>query len=638
MEKELDVKRLLKVQPENGIFLNEQRIFLMDSASLGMLRRDLIKALGVDRTKGFLLRYGWNCGSEYAKHLKSAFPIKTELDWLNFGPQIHEITGTALVDLINMKYDPENREFYSEGYWHQSYEADQHIKHFGYYHEAICYTLCGFAGGYVSSHLGRKIIFKEVECIGKGDDCCHWIAKPVEDWGPDIESELDFYEEENLGRELDNAYMRIENQKEMFKRVLKINEELSKVILRREGLLSIISTLGKHLNVTVTIEDIDFNLMEVYGQYKHHQLSNFIQNHKEKDRSKIGTLLSSKLTVHLSIPEQFGWKHERLISPIIVNKEVLGYISLLKEHGSFNEMETISLERTSTISAIQLLNERINIEREQKIKGDFLDELLSGNQKGDDLTYRMKLFGHNPSQPHYVFVFNLEHKDIPKKDKEAYLAETKNELVDFIHKTIKDIGQNCLVSSKLDQIIGLVPLEMIEKLNLGVEGFGKLLMGNLQKQFKQIDIMLGISSLCSFVNDYKKGYEEAKKVIEIAQMKKETEDVISYERLGLIAKLCSSHQNINSLRNYAMEWLGVLKEYDEKNSTELLKTLYYYLDNQNNILETARSMLLSPGAIKYRLKRIQEISPINLKRTKDIYESYDALQILLFLGEIKVTK
>ena len=635
MDDRLDVTKLINIQPESGIFLNAQRVIMMDADSLGTLRRDLITALGIERTKGFLLRYGWNCGMQYAKHLKSTFSFSTKLEWLEYGPKIHEITGNAIVKLVNMKFDPITNDFYSEGHWYNSYEAEQHIKYFGKHHESICYTLLGFAGGYVSSHLGRKIIFKEVKCLGKGDSHCHWVAKSVEDWGQEIVSELPFYEEKNLGRELDKAYLRIENQNEMFKKVLTINEELSKVLLRREGLLSIISVLGKHLEMTVTIEDINFNLMEVYGQFKKHELSKFIKTPMEKVKKTINNLIENKLTVHLSIPEQFGWRHERLISPIIVNKEVLGYISLIKEFGEFNEMETISLERTSTISSIQLLNEQINIEREQKIKGDFLDELLNGNTKMEDLTYRMKLFGYNLNQPHYIYLFRLEQHEFTQTYMESKFIELKKAIADTIYNKISSMGQNCLVSNKLNEIIALIPVEIIEKVNLDAVGYGKTLIEKLQNKYEETSITLGISSICQSLKDYKSCYDEARKTIEVLKLKNENTKVLSYEQLGLIAKLIS-HQNNNEMKNYALELLGDIKKYDDKNDSELLKTLYYYLDNQCNLLETSRKMIMSPGAIKYRLKRIQELSKIDFKKPKDIYESYDALQILIFSGEIDI--
>lgn len=140
-------------------------------------------------------------------------PWEEELEWLHAAPKIHSIEGTVLVDSIELRANKEKGEFYSEGYWYHSYEAEQHIKHFGHHHEPVCSTLIGYAGGYGSYYLGRRGVFKEVECVGKGDPYCRYIGKPIEDWGTEINDILHLYEEENLSIELDRAYRSIEKQR-----------------------------------------------------------------------------------------------------------------------------------------------------------------------------------------------------------------------------------------------------------------------------------------------------------------------------------------------------------------------------------------------------------------------------------------
>ncbi|MDQ0191512.1 XylR N-terminal domain-containing protein [Alicyclobacillus cycloheptanicus] len=642
------LEELISFDPQSRkIFLNDKRVVLMDADSLGTLRRDLIAALGIDRAKGFLLRYGWNCGENAAKTFRSFLPSGSEMDWMYAGPAIHEMTGNVAVELTNLKFNPDTKEYAAEGYWRHSYEAEQHITHFGIHHEPVCFTLSGFGGGYVSAHIGRKVIFREVECVGKGDPHCRWVAKPIEDWDDDIQSEVGYYEEENLAQELDRAYLRIEKQKEMLERALTINEELSKILLRQEGWLSIISILGKNLHTTVIIEDKEFRLVESTGVYREHELSRLLR-HGGPYRALAVRLVEQKRTVRVSVPEEFGWRHERLMSPIIVNNEVVAYISLIKEEGDFEELELISLERASTSCAIQLLNERAVIEAEQRVKGQLLDELLTDGANLESLAYRIRRMGYDLTRPHYVFVFAMDQP--PEKSTasrtrtgdvinpvawDQHLSDIRKKLEGNLFSQIRNFGESTLVSSRLNHLVALVSLDMLDKLHIDAAAFGQMLTKNVFREFSNLRVRLGISSLCGGLADYRRGHEESKKALRFTGMKKDPPAIVQFDDLGFVARL-SNGENTANLHQFADEILGKLLAYDKEHGTELLTTLHYFFEHQGNVLKTSRAMTMSAGSIKYRLRRAEEITGLDLSQSKDFFDAYLALDTLMFLGEVEL--
>ncbi|WP_338448180.1 XylR N-terminal domain-containing protein [Niallia oryzisoli] len=631
-----NIEEIIKFYPESGrIHLNNKRMILMEADAYGTLRRDLIASLGIDRAKGFLLRHGWSNGINVAKQLKEIFPFDSEIDWLSAGGYVHGMTGYVSVEVKELKYDPATKEYYSECYWYDSVEAEQHVKQFGNHHEPVCFNLVGTAGGYVSTHVGRKIIFKEIECVGKGDLRCRLIGKSIEDWGEDIETELHYYEEENLAQELDRAFLRIEKQKEIFKRALKINEKLSKVLLAGGGLQSVVKVLGEELNHTVIIEDKNFNRLESNGGYKNHNFMEFIKfpKHDQTLRKRMNQVINEKRTVHITVPEQFGWQHERLISPIVIKNEILGYISFLKESGRYDEMEYISLERASTICAIQLLNERTAIETIQQIKGEFLNELIRGSYNEEEITYRIRILGYNLKQEYYVFLFNIEYND-ELKGGEEYFIKVKKQISEMIDTEVRNFGEPCLMSTNLNQIVLLMPHEMIKRSKLEVNEFGQSILNSITNRFGNFNIMLGISSLCKQIKTLKKGFEEAEKAIEILKLKRSPLRVIFFGELGSIGKIFCS-ENLADLENHACELLNEIKAYDEQYNLELLKTLYYFIENQGNMQKTSRELNISMGAIRYRMKRIQEFSDLDLTNSQDFFDAHLAVQVYSFLGMMK---
>jgi sugar diacid utilization regulator len=635
--KDLSIEKLLSFYPDEGkIFFKDFRTILIGTDAMGTLRKDLISALGMDRAKRFLLRYGWHCGTNDAIHIKGMFSSENDSEWLFAGPVTHSIIGHVLAKPIELWGNRETGEFYEEGIWYNSYEAEQHIKHFGYHHEPVCSTLIGYAGGYCSQYLGRKVIFKEVECVGKGDPHCRYIGKPIEDWETEIQSELLFYEEENLAIELDRAYRRIEKQKDELKNVLRINERLSNVLIQGEGLATIVKVLGENLRTTVVLEDKNFNLLESFGHYIPHPFMKFIQLPVRKQAQRIQRLIQEKRTVHLSVPDHIGWKHERLISPILLKNEICGFLSLIKQQDTFNEMEVISLERASSICAAQFLNEWTTIEAEQRIKGELLDELMMENPNIENLFYRMKLMGYDPDKPHYVFVFSLQQNhDSHIQQWESYLMELSKRIADAIHDQLKLYGRNYLVSRRLDKISVLIPEDILNKTKLESKAFGELMVNLISTINKDFRIILGISSLCNGISTFRMGYEEAIKAIEMAQTGRLKSNVISFDELGFLGILLHA-KDAQHLEIFAMRLLKDLVKYDQEKGTELLKTLYIFLENQGNIHNTSQEMMISIGGLRYRLKRIQEISKIDLTRERDLFDKHLALKILLFYGLFKI--
>lgn len=55
------------------IHLKDQRMILVGTDAIGLLRRDLIRSVGMDQAKKILLRYGRNYGVEFARNLKALF-------------------------------------------------------------------------------------------------------------------------------------------------------------------------------------------------------------------------------------------------------------------------------------------------------------------------------------------------------------------------------------------------------------------------------------------------------------------------------------------------------------------------------------------------------------------------------------
>ena len=70
-----DLTESLFFSPGDGrIWLNDQRMLLWHSSSMGHLRRELIDTLGIDRTRGLLTRAGYVSGARDAQIVRERWP------------------------------------------------------------------------------------------------------------------------------------------------------------------------------------------------------------------------------------------------------------------------------------------------------------------------------------------------------------------------------------------------------------------------------------------------------------------------------------------------------------------------------------------------------------------------------------
>ncbi|MCY1520863.1 Phenol regulator MopR [compost metagenome] len=93
------------------------------------------------------------------------------------------------VEVVRFDIDSSVGHFYSEFFWHNSLEADEHIASYGLGSEPACWMEVGYASGYASSLLGRLVVFREQECRCMGHSACRIVGKPAEQWD-DIDTDL----------------------------------------------------------------------------------------------------------------------------------------------------------------------------------------------------------------------------------------------------------------------------------------------------------------------------------------------------------------------------------------------------------------------------------------------------------------
>lgn len=171
---------------DGRIWLNDERMIMMQTQVLGYLRRQMIESLGIDGAQAMLYRAGWVQGEKYADLVQKRFKQNDLTAALAAGPRLHTMEGFVKVTTKRFEFDIARGHYHGEFHWHDSTEAQEHLTHFGISDRPTCWMQCGAPAGFTTALLGQPVIFREVECAGMGAERCVVIGRNASAWGDDL--------------------------------------------------------------------------------------------------------------------------------------------------------------------------------------------------------------------------------------------------------------------------------------------------------------------------------------------------------------------------------------------------------------------------------------------------------------------
>ena len=176
---DLHHKELLELDPEGGVIrFAGQRALLVDAVAMGLLRHYLVENFGLTAARTVLTQFGFAHGWRMAVAMKKEFEWENAEEWRRAGSQIYALEG--LFRTQSGSEDPLTKE---GAVLLASYEAEQHLLHFGRSDSAVCWTICGLMSGYVSHTTGKETYVIENRCLGEGHAACHLLGRTREEWG-----------------------------------------------------------------------------------------------------------------------------------------------------------------------------------------------------------------------------------------------------------------------------------------------------------------------------------------------------------------------------------------------------------------------------------------------------------------------
>ncbi|UCZ52754.1 XylR N-terminal domain-containing protein [Bacillus shivajii] len=577
---------LIDINPRTGtIMLHDKRMVLMSVEALGILRRDLINTLSMERAKGFLLRYGWACGYRDGELMTGKYQWESKEDLLLSGPSLHTLEGVVTVEPDVLEIDEGH--LYFTGYWRNSFEAEEHISHFDMSDETVCWMLVGYASGFLTKTFGKEVVVYEKYCKGKGDPYCYFVAQTAEDCSEEHIRDLDFYKTESLQSVLDSAYLEIKQLNEDILESEKIQDQLTELLLKDKDVNHTTELIGSVLKRSVVIDHLD----EVYTSF-------FLRKEDEEVYHKWRNDKCSALdNVHI---ETFDIKsdHLRLGKLVVIGDQKL------------SQREEMIIKRALMVFTIQMFHQRKITESIWRKKEDFFSEIIN-HRDLDEVSLRRKahIFDFNPNEPLRVITVKVSPKNMINDVLNLLIAKYSN--TDIFIKN----GYILLLENEVN----------------ATEQLSKDIIQLVSKKLSEVKVYLGVGRKVGCVSKLGKSYRDAVRICDFVQLTYPIDSKCAkYEELEPIILFLKGGDHEELIMFYK-ETIGKLVKYDQENGGNFLITLKSYLDHNGNLQQTANDLHLSIAGLRYRIEKIESICDIDLKTGSGRFNCQLAIKIFFTL-------
>jgi len=266
--------------------------------------------------------------------------------------------------------------------------------------------------------------------------------------------------------------------------------------------------------------------------------------------------------------------------PLVANDELLG---LLAATGT-SEVDLARAVANQTAVAIKKI-ELIERLTEKNLIKDFFEQ-LAGGEAIPGLEGRAARLGCDLDQRHLVLAASPPSEELER----ALAAAAPGSLFDR-----RDDSERALLRVPSDGPERL--LAAIRELQLRLES----------------PASIGLSNVCRGAASFAAGFEEARHALLGTTVLQGTPGVMTYEELGPYKYLLRMPFD-DGVRDAHRDAVARVAEYDRQRSTALLRTLEEFLRRRGNISATAEALYVHPNTLRQRLRRIGELSGLDLRK------------------------
>jgi sugar diacid utilization regulator len=328
------------------------------------------------------------------------------------------------------------------------------------------------------------------------------------------------------------------------------------------------------------------------------------------------------------------------VAPILVGDDVPAYLMTFGDghRADGGDMSLLVTEHAATICGVILGRERVVAAAARQVRDDLVEGLLLGGRDTGEVGRWARHLGYDPSREHRLVAVAFEAAGSARPATAAATETTTTTTTTATAATIRKRAAaaidhffttrmpGAITSIREDEVVIVVPEPAAE-----VHRLSEGCLARMRDLFPEAVITIGIGGSCQDPADIARSYGQARRTIDTVVRLGRRGQVVAFEDLG-IHRLLLQVPDLAELRSFAAEILGKLNAQDHQRGTELMTTLACYFRENNSPQRAARSLHVHPNTVAYRIKRIQEITGLQLGSYRDRLMAQVALEIIDALG------
>ena len=411
----------------------------------------------------------------------------------------------------------------------------------------------------------------------------------------------------------------------------KVHRTLTKVELEGNGFNDIAETLFSLIGNPVIITDKNFKVISMAGSNPLMGIP--IDNAEEKGSIIINLSNEQIQKLQQKIGNEWleflGYDWKVCTRQSKIKEKVCGFTFVIEKEKPLRDMELIALEHATTTISLEFAKQEVVKEHLKLIQNDFFIDLLMGNVRTtEEATQRAQLLRW-PSGPWLLINYDIDNFEeaITKKNSEAEIQVIKDEIIETISYVLERERVDFALLANSDSFTCLFAHSKLKNKNLqGI--ICKIQSAVLSR--KKVTLSAGVSSVFSELLTLGENYQETRTSLRISRLIQGKGSIGFMEDLILERAFLDLKDN-PYLHRYFLKTINKLEKYDIQANNNLINTVEVLVSNMGLRSKTAQDLFLHRNTLAYRIKKIEELTGLNLSRSDELINLAIALKIRHFL-------
>jgi purine catabolism regulator len=314
------------------------------------------------------------------------------------------------------------------------------------------------------------------------------------------------------------------------------------------------------------------------------------------------------------------------------------WLVVVKDTGPLSDFDRLALHQAVTLVALELLRARVAGDTERRLAGDVLAAVVQGELTGTELTRRLEPFGLSERVAALVVERANGGRGSPAPVEAALTGALRDEAVPGLVASVGALTCALVPGMAEEELMSLAQGVLARVSSEGSAlnvGIGRAVAGgDARRSFHEarcalealaFEVAAHAESNGAGTTAGSRGGREASKARGSADSAGGARRIATYKDLGSF-QLLLSLQDDEALRLFCDSILGPIEASEGHYGGELMRSLEAFIEENGQWEKAARRLYCHRHTLRYRIRRVEELTGRNLGSARDRIEFWLALR------------